>query len=314
MNQLKQIHAYTLRNGIDCSNTLILKLLEIPNIPYAHQLFDLITKPTVFLYNKLIKAYSSHGQHCQCFSLYKQMCLQRCTPNEHSFTLLFSACASLLSPRLGQMIHSRFVKSGFALDMFAETALVDMYAKLGMLACARRKFDEMRVREIPTWNAMIAGYARSGDVERALDLFGLMPKRNVVSWTAMISGYSQNGQYAKALEIFLQMDKERDVKPNEVTIASVLPACANLGALEIGEKIEEYGRRSGFFNNLHVSNAILEMYARCGKIDIARRVFDEIGSRRNLCSWNSMIMGMAVHGRSTEALDLYEQMLVSSPL
>ncbi|PON39034.1 Tetratricopeptide-like helical domain containing protein [Trema orientale] len=309
MNQLKQIHAYTVRNGIDYTDTLVLKLLEIPNIPYAHNLFDLIPKPTVFLYNKLIKAYSSHGQHHQCLSLYTRMSLQRCVPNERSFTLLFSACASLSSPRLGQMIHSRFVKSGLALDGFAETALVDMYAKLGMLACARQQFDEMRVRDIPTWNAMIAGYARSGDLERALELFGLMPNRNVVSWTTMISGFSQNGQYSKALQVFLQMEKERDVKPNEVTIASVLPACANLGALEIGERIEEYSRRSRFFENSHVSNAILEMYARCGKIDIARRVFDEIGSRRNLCSWNSMIMGLAVHGRCREALNLYEQML-----
>lgn len=210
------------------------------------------------------------------------------------------------------MIHSHFVKLGFTLDVFAQTALVDMYAKMGMLACARQQFDEMRVRETPTWNAMIAGYARSGDVKSALELFALMPNRNVVSWTTMISGYSQNGQYAKALEMFLQMEKERDAKANEVTIASVLPACANLGALEIGERIEEHARKSGFFKDLHVSNAILEMYARCGKIDLARLVFNEIGSKRNLCSWNSMIMGLAVHGRCKEALDLYEQMLVSS--
>ncbi|XP_030488674.2 pentatricopeptide repeat-containing protein At5g08510 [Cannabis sativa] len=306
MNHLKQIHAYTLRNGIDYTNNLILKLLEIPDIPYAHKLFDLIPKPTVFLYNKLMKAYSSHGQHSQCLSLYSRMCF---LPNEHSFTLLFSACASLSSHHLGEMIHSRFVKSVFSLDVFAETALLDMYAKMGMMASARQQFDEMRVREIVTWNVMIAGYARSGDMERAVDLFGLMPERNVVSWTTMISGYSQNGQYAKALEMFMHMEKERDAKPNEVTIASVLPACANLGALNIGEKIEEYARRRGFFKDLHVTNGILEMYARCGKIDIAKQVFDEIGSRRNLCSWNSMIMALAVHGKCKEALVLFEKML-----
>ncbi|KAM6583824.1 hypothetical protein CsatB_010826 [Cannabis sativa] len=306
MNHLKQIHAYTLRNGIDYTNNLILKLLEIPDIPYAHKLFDLIPKPTVFLYNKLMKAYSSHGQHSQCLSLYSRMCF---LPNEHSFTLLFSACASLSSHHLGEMIHSRFVKSVFSLDVFAETALLDMYAKMGMMASARLQFDEMRVKEIVTWNVMIAGYARSGDMERAVDLFGLMPERNVVSWTTMISGYSQNGQYAKALEMFMHMEKDRDAKPNEVTIASVLPACANLGALNIGEKIEDYARRNGFFKDLHVSNGILEMYARCGKIDIAKQVFDEIGSRRNLCSWNSMIMALAVHGKCKEALVLFKKML-----
>lgn len=208
-------------------------------------------------------------------------------------------------------MHSRFVKSGPIWDLFALTALVDMYAKLGMLACARKQFDEMRVRGTATWNSMISGYARSGEMEGALELFGLMPHRNVISWTTMISGYSRNGQYAKALAMFIQMEQERDVRPNAITVASVLPACANLGALEVGERIEEYARKVGFFKDLYVSNAILEMYARCGKIDTARRVFDEIGRRRNLCSWNSMIMGLAVHGRCEEALDVYEQMLVS---
>jgi pentatricopeptide repeat protein len=210
------------------------------------------------------------------------------------------------------MLHAHFVKSGFEYDVFASTALVDMYAKLSMLASARQKFDELEVRDIPTWNSIIAGYARSGDMKGALELFGLMPNRNVVSWTAMISGYSQNGQYAKALRMFLRMEKEKDVRPNEVTIASVLPACANLGALEVGERIEAYARKNGFFKNLYVSNAVLEMYARCGKIDVAWHVFYEIGSCRTLCSWNSMITGLAVHGKCNQALELYDQMLVCS--
>ncbi|KAL5572164.1 hypothetical protein UlMin_021761 [Ulmus minor] len=306
---LKQIHAYTLRNGIDQTSDLVLKLLQIPNLPYAHTLFNLIPKPTVSLYNKLIKAYSSDGKFHNCFSLYNQMCLQGVSPNEHSFTLLFSACSSNSSSRLGQTLHSHFVKLGFVLDVFALTALVNMYAKFGMLASARQVFDEMGVREIPTWNAMIAGYAKSGELERALELFGLMPCRNVVSWTTIISGYSQNGQYAKALAMFLQMEKKKDVMPNEVTVASVLPACANLGALEVGQRIEDYARKKGFFKDLYVSNAILELYARCGQIDVAWLVFNEIGNRRNLCSWNSMIMGLAVHGKCKEALNLYEQML-----
>lgn len=203
------------------------------------------------------------------------------------------------------------MKSGFEFDVFALTALVDMYAKLGMLVWARKVFDEMTVRDVPTWNSIIAGYLRSGDMEEALRLFRLMPCRNVVSWTTMISGYSQNGQFKKALDMFLRMEKEKDIRPNEVTIASVLPACANLGALEIGERLESYARENGLLKNLYVSNALLEMYARCGKVNVARRVFGEIGMRRNLCSWNSMIMGLAVHGRSNEAFQLYNQMLVT---
>ncbi|KAK3011510.1 hypothetical protein RJ639_011118 [Escallonia herrerae] len=310
MNQLRQIHANTLRNGIDFSKFLIIKALDIPNIPYAHRLFDIIPKPTSFFYNKLIQAYSNHGPHHQCLSLYTRMCLHGCSPNEHTFTFLFAACASLSSPQLGQILHTRFVKMGFEYDIFAVTALVDMYAKVGLLALARRKFDEMEIRDLPTWNSLIAGYARCGNMEGAAELFAAMPSRNVISWTAMISGYSQNGRYGDALTMFLEMEKTTGVRPNEVTLASVLPACTNLGALEVGERIEGYARAEGYFNNMFVCNAILEMYARCGRVDATKRVFDEIGCRRNLCSWNTVIMGLAVHGQCNEALELFHQMQV----
>ncbi|XP_050238524.1 pentatricopeptide repeat-containing protein At5g08510 [Mercurialis annua] len=310
MNQLKKIHAYTLRNGIDYNKTLVEKLLQIPNIPYAHSLFDLIPYPNVFLYNKLIQAYSYQNQPHQSLHLYYQMRFRNCTPNEHTFTFIFAACASFRSPLHAQILHTQFVKSGFKFDVFCLTALVDMYAKLGMFKLAHKVFDGKTVRDIPTWNALIAGYSRSGDMEGASKVFELMPERNVVSWTAMISGYSQNGQYAKALGMFLKMEKVRGLRPNQVTLASVLPACANLGALEVGERIEIYARENGLLRNLYVSNSLLEMYARCGKIDAARQVFDKIiGKRRNLCSWNSMIMGLAIHGRSNDAFHLYNEMI-----
>ncbi|KAJ9188181.1 hypothetical protein P3X46_003568 [Hevea brasiliensis] len=310
MNQLKQFHAFTLRNSIDYTETLITKLLQIANIPYAHSLFNLIPRPTVSLYNNLIQAYSSQNQPHQCFYLYSQMRFKNCLPKAHSFTLLFVTCARFSYPLHGQILHTHFLKSGFDFDVFALTALVDMYAKLGMLVLASQVFDEMTLRHTATWNALIAGYSRHGNMEGALELFRLMPSRNVVSWTAMISGYSQNGMYSKALEMFLEMEKEEGLMPNEVTIASILPACANLGALEVGERIQAYARKYGLIRNLYVSNALLEMYARCGKIDVAKQVFDEIiGKRRNVCSWNSMIMGLAIHGRSNEALQIYGQML-----
>ncbi|KAJ9539091.1 hypothetical protein OSB04_031824 [Centaurea solstitialis] len=309
MNQLKQIHAHTLRNGIDFTKFLITKLVEIPNIPYAHKVFDLIPQPTVFLYNKLIQAFSSHGPYHTCFNLYTQMRLNGCPPNQHSFTSLFAASATLNSLPQGLILHAHLIKSGYEFDLYASTALVDMYAKLGFLPSARQVFDKMLIRDVPTWNSLIAGYARNGDMEGASKLFDEMPVKNVVSWTAMISGYSQNAKYGSALKLFLEMEKVKGVQPNQVTLASALPACANLGALEVGERIERYARGRGYFRNLFVCNALLEMYARCGRIDKATAIFEELGARRNLCSFNTMLMGLAVHGKSNEVLQLFHQML-----
>lgn len=182
---------------------------------------------------------------------------------------------------------------------------------MGLLRFAGKVFDEMDVKEMPTWNSLISGYARSGDLEGALRCFLDMPSRNVISWTALVSGYSQNGRYREALEMYLEMEREGRVRPNQVTIASVLPACANLGAFEVGQRIEAYARANGFFKNAFVCNAVLELYARCGVIEKAMQLFDEIGGDRNLCSWNTMIMGFAVHGRCHDALQLFNRMLVS---
>ncbi|MCL7047042.1 hypothetical protein MKW94_005556 [Papaver nudicaule] len=306
MNQLKIIHAQALVNNIDQT---ILKLLEIPNFSYAQSLFDRIPKPSPYLYNKLIHAYCKHGFPRKCFSLYSRMCFNGCPPNPYTFTFLFAACASLSSMKNGLMFHTQFLKLGFDYDTLASTALVDMYSKTGHLCNARKVFDEMRDKDLPAWNSIISGYARSGDLVAARDLFESMPSRNVVSWTAIISGYSQNGMYESALKMYLRMERENWVTPNEVTISSVLPACANLGASEIGGRIETYARKKRFLRNMYVSNGLLEMYAKCGKIDAARRIFDEIGSKKDLCTWNSMIMCMAIHGRSMEGLELFDEMV-----
>ncbi|KAJ0964076.1 hypothetical protein J5N97_029198 [Dioscorea zingiberensis] len=309
MNQIKQIHAHTLRNNIDQSHFLVTRLLQIPNLLYAHSLLRSTPSPTTSLFNKLLHAYSSHGPFHQCLSLYSRMRLHASlSPSPPSFTFLFSACASFNQPFHGRALHAQLLKFGFTFDAFVSTSLLAMYSKCGLLNSARKLFDEMPERDVASWNSMLDGYAKSGDLARAKELFEAMPLRNVISWTSMVSGYCQNGCYEDAVKMFVRMWESGGVRPNEVTLASVLPACANLGSLELGERIERYARENGFMRNLFVANALVEMFAKCGDIRNAWRVFEEVGDRRNLCSWNSMIMGLAVHGSWKDALELFDDM------
>ncbi|PHT28751.1 Pentatricopeptide repeat-containing protein [Capsicum baccatum] len=235
---------------------------------------------------------------------------QGCSPNPLLHVRLHRKRQSFW-PHSKPNVCVHFIKWGFEFEIYTLTALVDMYAKMGLLPSAQKNFDEMEMKDVPTWNSSIPGYAKNGNVEEAFKLFSKMPSRNVISLTAMICECSQNGKYADALAVYKEMEKAGGVKPNEVKIASVLPACANLGALEVGQKIEVYARASGYFKNMFVCNVVLEMYTKCVRIDRAMQLFHEIGRRRNLCSWNSMIMGLAIHGKSDEALKLFNQMLVS---
>jgi pentatricopeptide repeat protein len=122
----------------------------------------------------------------------------------------------------------------------------------------------------------------------------------------MISGYTQRGCFVEALELFQQM-RLTDVKPNSVTLTSLLPACANLAALEKGKEVHEDIIRNGFQSDIFVGNALIDMYAKCGSIDDADKMFHKM-HRRDVVSWSSMIVGYAVHGRAYDALQLFKEM------
>lgn len=186
-----------------------------------------------------------------------------------------------------------------------------MYVKGGQLGDARKVFDEMSERDASSWNALINGYMKAGDVGDARRLFDKMEGKNVVSWTAMVSGYTQNGLGERALELFDEMVKgESPVKPNWVTVMSVLPACAHSAALDHGRKIHDYARTSGIDRKVKVQIALAAMYGKCGSLVDARGCFDKLNVEdKSLVAWNSMITAHASHGDGAECVSAFEEMI-----
>ena len=102
-------------------------------------------------------------------------------------------------------------------------------------------------------------YAKCGVVSFAHKLFARMRKRDIESWNAIIAGYSQNGYLNEALA-FLNEMKIQGIKPNSMTMISILPACANFIALQQGKQIHGYAIRSGFESDVVVGNALVDMW------------------------------------------------------
>ncbi|KAF6167682.1 hypothetical protein GIB67_017177 [Kingdonia uniflora] len=230
-------------------------------------------------------------------------------PNRFSFPPLLKTCVGV---RALMGVHGQVEKIGVSGDVYVGTTLVDCYSKCGAVGFARSVFDEMRVRNVVSWNTMISGLAKSGDVGGARELFEGMPERNLVSWTSLISGYAQNGFFREALDVYEWMGVE-GVRANEVTLVSVLSACANIGALSMGRKVHSFMEDRKFELNVFVGSALIDMYSKCGMIGDALRVFQTM-RHSNVVACSAMIVGLAMNGKGVEAIEIFEMMKLQGML
>ncbi|XP_021725732.1 pentatricopeptide repeat-containing protein At4g25270, chloroplastic-like [Chenopodium quinoa] len=152
-------------------------------------------------------------------------------------------------------------------------------------------------------------YATNGRIEEAHQLFDEMPRRDdsAFAWNSLISGYAELGLFEDALAIYFQMEEE-GVEPDSHTFPRALMACGGIGSICVGEELHRHVVRYGFFDDVFVLNALVDMYAKCGDIVKSRKVFDKI-VYKDLVSWNSMILGYLNHGLLTKAMEIFHDML-----
>jgi pentatricopeptide repeat protein len=153
-------------------------------------------------------------------------------------------------------------------------------------------------------------YAKCRNLEKARQVFDKMSERDVVSWNAIIAGYGRNGHIDEALSLLREMQLQGMI-PDGVTLVSVLQACAHSSARQQGMGIHNYIIRREFEFNIFVGNSLIDMYANCGCVDIARRVFDRM-SVRDVISWSAMISGYTQVGLANEALAVFHQMQLAA--
>jgi len=257
-------------------NTIIARCAKCGMIGFARQLFDEMPERNIVSWTAMITGYEQHGRPEEAMIFFERMLGEGLSPDQFTFASVLSACASLLDLRWGKKVHAHSIVTGFEKDVFVGSALVDMYIK----------FD---------------------DIDHAFQVFDKMPERNVLSWTAMMVGYAQKGHGYKALSHFLQMHCA-GIKPDELTFASVLSACASLTALEQGKQVHVHIVRSGYEAFVGVSNSLITMYAKSGSIDNAEQVFKKMIVRDEV-SWTAMVVGYAHHGLAKEALQVFDKML-----
>ncbi|XP_057843691.2 pentatricopeptide repeat-containing protein At2g13600-like [Cryptomeria japonica] len=307
-----EIHQGIIESGflsnIVTVNALIDMYGKCGRVQMAQKLLDKVPEHDVVSWNTMIVGYAQNGYVDKALEIFKRMQSVHLKPNSTTFASILPACAKLGALEEGMEIHQKIIKNGFLSDTVVVNALIGMYAKCETMQKACDLFDKLDNADVVSWNVMITGYAQNGVLDEALKLFNEMPHRNMVSWTAILSGCTQHGFADKALQNFKQMQLA-GVKPHAASFASILPACAKIGALEQGMEIHHKVIESGFLADT-VANSLIDMYAKCGSIQKARELFNKI-PQRNVVSWNAMIAGYAVHGYSKDALELFESMKTS---
>lgn len=311
MSELKQYHSHIIKLGLSSENDAMGRVIkfcaisEFGELNYALKVFDTIPQPDAFIYNTIIRGYLQSQLTKDCILLYSQMLQELVLPNKFTFPPVIRACSVDSAVEEGKQIHAHVLKLGFGSDGFSQNNLIHMYVNFQCLEEARRVFDKMPKRDFVSWTTLIRGYAQWGCVDEAREVFELT-ERNSVSWNAMIAAYVQSNRFHEAFTLFDRMRKEKVVLDKFVA-ASMFSACTGLGALEQGEWIHEYIKRSEIEVDSKLATKIIDMYCKCGCLDKAFEVFNGLSSK-GISSWNCIIGGLAMHGKGEAAIELFKEM------
>ncbi|KAK9081945.1 hypothetical protein Syun_030927 [Stephania yunnanensis] len=338
-----QVHARLIVTGVQLCAFLSTQVLELyckfGLINDARRLFDGMSQRNVFswtsimVFSLIAPIVCGLGDYEETIRLFYCMVDGGVRPDHFVFPKVFKACSELRNRKVGKEVYGYMMSIGFEGNPFVNKSVLDMFVKCGMIDFARKLFEEMEFKDVVVWNMMVSGYASNGDFEQALKCFedmklaGVMPDR--VTWNSIIAEYARKGQLEKAsncfdemkgldeqhghsslaLQVFRQMLIER-VKPNSITIASVVSACTNLSLLQHGKEIHAYCMKNeGLNSDVLVGNALVDFYAKCRTVDVARRKFNLI-KEKDLISWKSMLAGYAI-GKANSWLCCKEQVVTA---
>ncbi|XP_074572289.1 pentatricopeptide repeat-containing protein At2g39620 [Curcuma longa] len=276
----KSIHSYVLKYhihlNVSVETALIAMYAQCGSFSSAHALFNKMEVKDIVTWNALINGYTQVGDAAKALELFNQLRLTGKYPDPGTMVGALPSCAILNAIELGACLHGLVIKNGFNSDLYVKNATIDMYAKCGDLSTAEFLFLETK------------------------------SCNDVISWNTMFSGYMHNGCANEALSAFRLMRAE-NVKPNLISLISIIPAASFLAAIREGSVLHSYVIKTCFVSQMLIGNCLIDMYTKCGRLDCARDFFDQMDSR-DVVSWNVMLAGYAIHGHGERAISLFSQM------
>jgi len=277
--EVKQIHTLAVKTDLWCDMFVQNSFVHVYSIcgdtVGASKVFDFMPVRDVVSWTGLISGYMKAGLFNDAVALFLRMDV---APNAATFVSILGACGKLGYLNLGKGIHGLVCKYPHGKELVVSNTLMDMYVKCESVTDAKRLFDEIHEKDIVSWTSIISGLVQYQCPQESLDLF----------YEMLGSGF----------------------EPDGVILTSVLSACASLGLLDYGRWVHEYIDRSRINWDVHIGTSLVDMYAKCGCIEMAQQIFNMLPSK-NIRTWNAYIGGLAINGHGQEALKQFEYLVES---
>lgn len=278
----------------------------------AHKLFDEIPhsyKDTVD-WTTLMDCYSRGGSAHDAVKLFVVMREQGVFIDDITMVSLFSTCAKVGNSAFGAQGHGCMIKMGLGFFIKARNAAMDMYVKSGLIDNAKKMFDEMTERNVVSWTVLLWGVAKMEGLEKGKNLFDKMPERNEIAWTIIIAKHVENGLVREAFTLLTEMMFTFGLFLNSTSLCTLLSASTQSGDIVMGQWVHSFALKANIdaSTDVKLGTTLLDMYAKCGRINAALRVFKCMHTR-NAITWNAMLGGLAMHGKGSMALDMFNEML-----
>ncbi|GAB2227987.1 hypothetical protein Droror1_Dr00009816 [Drosera rotundifolia] len=275
----QMVHAQMIKTGfwrVYLRNRLLVFYCKCHLLRDARELFDEMPEKDVVSWTTMISGYSKMGFCSDALGVFVMMLRSGAQPNGFTFSTILTSCTGDCGIDYGRQVHSLIIRSSYDSHMYVCSSLLDMYAK-------------------------------AGRIHEAHVVFEGLPDRDIVACTAIISGYAQLALDEEAIGLFRKLQCE-GMCSNYVTYASILTSLSGLAALNHGKQVHGHAIRLQLPAYTVLQNSIIDMYAKCGNLCYARRVFDYM-PERTVISWNAMLVGYSKHGKGTEVVELFKLMM-----
>nr|KYP68878.1 Pentatricopeptide repeat-containing protein At3g58590 family [Cajanus cajan] len=326
------INAYCRRGDVDDAWNLLSHMRGSGFSPTQYTLTGLLS---------FIDALVKSERPVMALELFLNMASRGLMPSQATFVAVIESCTSLRNLVCGESVHAKVIRSGFESDVIVGTSLVDFYAKCDRFISAHKCFDRIEEKNVVSWNTLMLGYSnsctstsilllqemlqlgyspnefsfsavlKSSSISNLLQLhvklLSLLENPDVVSWNIVISACARSNSYNEVFAFFKHMHSA-SIYPDSYTFMSLLSVCTKLCRLDLGSSLHGLVIKTNLGNNdTFLGNVLVDMYGKCGSIDSAVKVFEEI-MHKNIITWTTLITALGLNGYACEAVMRFQNM------